>query len=106
MGYAKHLRKLHKTPPALRQQAAAYACDWPYDAYDWASVVLPADWLAPQPILPIHNSAEKSALYRDSILASALYPGYEPIRTLVKICTKLRAASEFQYRAAATEGSV
>jgi hypothetical protein len=42
----------HKTPIELRKQVDQYVKDFPF-VYDHATVLLPVDGLAPQPIIPI-----------------------------------------------------
>jgi hypothetical protein len=49
---SRHLEIKHKTPLALRKQLDSYIMEFP-STYDYASVQLPADGLAPQAIIPI-----------------------------------------------------
>jgi len=48
----RHLDIKHKTPIAVRKQVDQYVKGFPF-TYDHASVQLPVDGLAPQPIIPI-----------------------------------------------------
>jgi len=52
VGIAEHLRKVHNEKPQVRKQVQEYINGFPFD-YDHATVQLPADGLAPQPILPV-----------------------------------------------------
>jgi hypothetical protein len=49
---SRHLRDKHKTPRALQKQVEQYIKAFPF-TYDHASVQLPIDGSAPQPIIPI-----------------------------------------------------
>ena len=52
MAISRHLRDRHKTPIELRKQVERYIHGFPF-AYNHTSVPIPADGLAPQPIIPI-----------------------------------------------------
>jgi Orsellinic acid/F9775 biosynthesis cluster protein D len=49
---SRHLRDKHKTPIELRRQVEQYVKEFPF-TYNHASVRIPQDGLAPQPIIPI-----------------------------------------------------
>jgi hypothetical protein len=51
-GIVEHLCKFHKTSPQLRKQVEAFIQTIPW-SYDFSSIMLPADGLAPQPVLPV-----------------------------------------------------
>jgi hypothetical protein len=55
-GFVQHLRKIHKAEPQLRMKVQEFVTaklpDWDYD---YSTVQLPTDGLAPQPILSIVN---------------------------------------------------
>jgi hypothetical protein len=57
---SRHLDIKHKTPLELRKQVDEYIRDFPF-TYDYASIQLPENGLAPQPIVPIVDGLE----YRD-----------------------------------------
>jgi hypothetical protein len=46
------LRKIHKEKPEVREQVQEFVQGIPWE-YDYSSVQLPADGLAPQPVIPI-----------------------------------------------------
>jgi hypothetical protein len=50
--FSDHLRRKHETSLELRQQVDRYIAGFPF-AYDYSSVPLPTDGLAPQPIIRI-----------------------------------------------------
>jgi len=50
--FSDHLRRKHETSLELRQQVDRYITGFPF-AYDYSSVPLPKDGLAPQPIIRI-----------------------------------------------------
>src|SRR5271156_5196867 len=49
---SRHLRDKHKVPSELQKQVDQYVQEFPF-AYDHATVPLPSDGSAPQPIIPI-----------------------------------------------------
>jgi hypothetical protein len=51
-GVVEHLHRLHRAPLKVRRQVQAFLQSLPW-SYDSSSVVLPADRLAPQPVLPV-----------------------------------------------------
>jgi hypothetical protein len=51
---SRHLRDKHKAPIEVQRLVDEYVKEFPF-SYDHASVQLPADGLAPQPIIPIVN---------------------------------------------------
>ena len=51
-GTVEHLRQFHQTPLTVRKQVQAFIQSLLW-AYDYSSVALPVDGLAPQPIIPI-----------------------------------------------------
>ena len=52
-GLVEHLRKIHRTPPSVRKQAREFVAERIPWAYDYATVKLPANGLAPQPRVPV-----------------------------------------------------
>lgn len=51
-GIVEHLRKIHKETPQVRKQVQEFIKGIPWK-YDYSTVPLPIDGLAPQPIVPI-----------------------------------------------------
>ena len=49
---SEHLRRKHHTTRELRQQVDRYIQEFPFE-YDYSSVRIPPDGLAPQPIIPV-----------------------------------------------------
>jgi hypothetical protein len=54
-GAARHLRDKHHEPIELRKQVERYLEQCQFHEYTYATVILPADGLVPQPIIPIVN---------------------------------------------------
>jgi hypothetical protein len=51
-GIVEHLRKIHKREPKIRKEVEEYVQLFPVQ-YDYSSVPLPQDRLAPQPVVPV-----------------------------------------------------
>jgi hypothetical protein len=51
-GIVEHLRKIHKEKPSVRKQVQEFVAGIPWE-YNYSTVKLPADGLAPQPIVPV-----------------------------------------------------
>ena len=51
-GIVEHLRKIHKEKPGMRRQVREFIAEIPWE-YDYSSVPLPVDGLAPQPIIQV-----------------------------------------------------
>jgi hypothetical protein len=51
-GMVEHSRKIHKEKPAVQKQVLEFVRGIPWE-YDYFSVRLPADELAPQPVIPV-----------------------------------------------------
>jgi Orsellinic acid/F9775 biosynthesis cluster protein D len=56
-GIVEHLRRFHKTNPKIRRHVQEYVQSFPV-RYDYSTVPLPTDGLAPQPIIPIVDGCE------------------------------------------------
>ena len=52
-GFTAHVRRKHKVPKEVWEQVEQYVQACAFNEYDYASIQLPADGLAPQPIIPI-----------------------------------------------------
>ena len=51
-GAVEHLRKIHNEKPGIRKQVREFVTEIPW-VYDYCSIRLPANGLAPQPIVPV-----------------------------------------------------
>ncbi|KFY27816.1 hypothetical protein V493_03286 [Pseudogymnoascus sp. VKM F-4281 (FW-2241)] len=56
-GLVEHLRKIHKEKPEIRKQVEEYTKKFPFD-YNYSTIQLPVDGLAPQPIILIVNGLQ------------------------------------------------
>lgn len=56
-GLVEHLRKIHKEKPEIRKQVRVYVEGCPI-SYNWSTIPLPLDGLAPQPVIPIVDGLE------------------------------------------------
>ena len=54
VGLVEHFRKIHKEKPELRKQIYEYIQRIPFN-YNYSTIQLPVDGLAPQPVLPVVN---------------------------------------------------
>jgi hypothetical protein len=54
-GIVEHLRKIHQADKAIRAQAQEYIARFPEWNYNYSTIQLPLDGLAPQPIIPIFD---------------------------------------------------
>ena len=52
VGVVEHLRKFHQTPPKVRKRVQDFVQSLLW-SYDYSSILLPTNGLAPQPVLPV-----------------------------------------------------
>jgi hypothetical protein len=54
-GIIKHLRKIHRAKPEVRKQVQEFVAGISWE-YDYSTIKLPADGLAPQPVVPVMSA--------------------------------------------------
>ncbi|KAH8800211.1 hypothetical protein F5884DRAFT_891023 [Xylogone sp. PMI_703] len=99
-GLAEYIRKYHDVKPAIRHQIERYAKEFRYD-YDYATIPIPENGLAPQLIIPIVDGYQcKECSYitqSDQYIRRHVNKDHEKKRvTIDEICT--RADEEYQRR--------
>jgi hypothetical protein len=66
-GFTAHVRRKHKVPKEVWEQVEQYIQECAFEEYNYASVQLPVDGLAPQPVIPtVDGFVCKECLYKTS----------------------------------------
>ncbi|KAH8798673.1 hypothetical protein F5884DRAFT_687296, partial [Xylogone sp. PMI_703] len=99
-GLAEHIRKYHDVKPAIRHQVEQYAKEFKHD-YNYATIPIPENGLAPQPIIPIvdgYQCRECSYITQSEqkIRRHANKDHKKKRATIDEICTRVRVQTWFR----------
>ncbi|KAH8797256.1 hypothetical protein F5884DRAFT_753949 [Xylogone sp. PMI_703] len=99
-GLVEHIRRYHDVKPAIRRQIERYTKEFKHD-YNYATIPIPENGLAPQPIIPIvdgYQCRECSYITQsDQYIRRHANKDHEKKRTTIdEICTRVRLQTWFR----------